>query len=320
MHALLLVVSLLSASPSRPWLEEAKEQVTRLEFAQALERLEVARRAPSLEPEVVREVDELRAYCLVALGKWKEAEALWASILKAAPMAEPSRSFSSPKVLRVYEQAKKQVFPRDFVALEPVEGAGALVRVRVVDPWRRATGVFLVFSDGSGWSEVAMSPDEGLASATLPERGRRGFYVEARGPTGVVASLGSAGSPLSRAPEQAVALTPRADAASTPPTTPHEPGPAAVTTRATTPGATLRAVLGVTALSLAVVSAGLATWLAISGHQLRLAARDESKPPGDFASTAIAAERDGMTRQSWAIGLFIGSGVAAIGGSLLLAW
>lgn len=305
------MVALLSTGASRPWLDEAKEQVARLEFSQALSRLEVARKAPSLEPEVVREVDELRAYCLVALGRWKEAEALWSAILKSDPMAVPDAAFSSPKVMRVYEQAKKALFPSTFITLEPQSSSESLVRLRVVDPWGLATGVFLVLRENATWKELAMTRDGAFAWAELPTASRVEFYVEARGAQGVLASWGRATEPhLREGPARPPALV-----------SPNGPSaPAAVVTIESRPTRTLQHVLGFVTLGLGLVASGVATWLAISGHQLRLAARDESKPPGDFASTAIAAEQEGMLRQSWAIGLFIGSGVAGVGGGLLLAW
>ena len=308
MHVLLFV-ALLSAGASRPWLDEAKEQMARLEFAQALSRLELARQAPSLEPTVVREVDELRAYCLVALGRWKEAEALWSAILKADPMAVPEPTYSSPKVMRVYEQAKKALFPKTAITLEPMSTSDSLVRLRVVDPWVLVTVVLLMIRTADGWREVAMARDGAFASVELPGSERLEYYVEARGAEGVLARWGRATEPHVR--EGVRALQKPSPPAPEAPASPANDG------RQRT---TVQQILGIAILGAGLVATGIATWLAITGHQLRLSARDSSKPPGDFASTAIAADQQGMLRQTWAIGLFIGSGVAGVGGSLLLVW
>lgn len=308
----LLLMGLLCAGPSRPWLEEARDQIARLEFAQALDGLQVARQAPSLEPQVLREIDELRAYCLVALGRWQDSEALWSAMLKADPMAVPNRNFASPKVLRVYEQAKKALFPSDFVQLQPISVDGERVRVKLLDPWAQTTEVvLLVRGSEPAFRDVRMQVEPPGYLASLPEKGRIEYYVEARNGAVVLARFGTAADPMVR-PAAAVSLTPVEKPTST-------TVPTAVTSTIDS-GKGVRRTVGFIGLGLALASAGVATWLAISGHQLRLAARDESKPPGDFAATAIQAEKDGTLRQSWAIGLFIGAGVSAAGGALALAW
>lgn len=310
-----VLIALLAAGPSRPWLEEARDQIGRLEFSQALEGLQVARKAPSLEPQVLREIDELRAYCLVALGKWRDAEALWSAILKADPMAAPNRNFASPKVLRVYEQAKNALFPKDFVRLERTSVEGDRVRVSLLDPWAQTLEVVLLTRGGEPtWREERMQAEASGFTAALPQKGRVEYYVEARSAGGVVAHLGTAAEPMVR-PAASVSLTPVE-----PPRTATAPTPAVSQPTDADAGRGLRRAVGFTALGLALASAGIATWLAITGHQLRLAARDDSKPPGDFAATALQAENDGVLRQTWAIGLFIGAGVSAAGGALTLAW
>ncbi len=312
---LLVVMLSLSVGAARPWLEEAKASMANLEFTEALARLEVARQAPSLEPAVLREVDELRAYCLVALGKWSEAEALWVQLLRADPMTTPAKSLASPKVLRVFDQAKRQLFPKSFVALEqvepaasPVGGAGDRVRVRLVDPWAAVTSVVLLTRGANeAFRPTELTREEGFATGSFPA-GTVAWYLEARGATGVMARIGSPEAPKVRdEPTLVPARVPERGPQVTLPTTPSG-----------APG--VRTVVGIGVLGLGVIGAGIASWLAVSGHQLRLAARDPSKPPGDFASTALAADRDGVSRQGWAVGLFIGAGLAVAGGVLTLVW
>ncbi len=294
---------MLAAQPSSPWLDEARVLVEQLRFADAIKRLEVARKVRSLDPIELREVMELLAYCQVAEGRRDAAEATFTAMLQADPRLELSRESSSPKVLEVLEAAKRRLFPPDYVRLEEKPSAGGWVALTLLDPWSQVTAVTLVERrDGGEWIETELSEEIGHVfrfPLKVSVGDQLDWYVEARGEAGVVAHVATRAEPR-------VLKVARQD----PVTVIVPPAP--------------KPIQGVRVAGLVTVGVGLllgavATGLAVSGSSMRGQARTPSRPPGDFADTARAAEREGQIQQNWATGLFIGAG-ASVATGVVLAW
>lgn len=295
----------LAAQPPSPWLDEARTLVGELRFADAIARLEVARQVPGLDPAELRAVLELLAYCQVAEGKREAAEATYMTLLKADPALELSRESSSPKVLEALEAAKTKLFPPDYVRLEEQAAPAGQAKVSLVDPWQQVR-VLARFErrDGGDWRELPVETAEEARSYRFPLQVAAGtkleWYLEARGDNEVV--LARLGTPAEPRVLQVPALV-------------VEPAPPV---GAAPPKRGLR-VAGFITLGLGVALGAVATGLQVSGWEQRQAARDPSRPPGDFADTARAAEARGQNEQTWATGLFIAGGAAAATG-VVLAW
>lgn len=288
----------LAAQPNSPWLDEARSLVEQLRFSDAITRLEVARQVRSLEPGELRQVLELLAYCQVAEGRREAAEATYTTMLQADPSLQLSRESSSPKVLEVLEAAKKKLFPPDYVRLEEQPSPAGRVSLQLIDPWTQVREVVLFERrDGGEWRETVLNEEGHQFRFALTVSGELEWYVEARTEGGRGAQVGSRDEPrvLKIAKVAPVAIE-----------TPAQP---AVKNR----------VAGFVVIGLGVALGAVATGLEVNGWGLRQSARDRSRAPGDFADTAQRAERDGLSQQTWATGLFIAAGVSAATG-VVLAW
>ncbi len=288
------IAVVLLASPSNAWLDEARSLVGALRFGEAISRLEVARQVPSLTAAQRREVIELLAYCQVAEGQRDAAEATYIELLRAEPSMELEKERSSPKVLEVFEAAKRALYPPDYVRLEETPSPAGRVQLRLVDPWRRVTSlVRFERRDAGPWREVVSElsfPLQVAVGSALE------WYVEARAGDAVAALVATAEAPRRvEAPRIVQSATPLVE------------------------GANPRRVAGVVVIGVAIVAAAFATGLAVNGWKLRQDARDMTRAPGDFADTARAAERDGATQQAVSTGLFIGAGLT-LGTGVVLAW
>lgn len=293
-----LVTLLLLAQPANPWLDEARARADALDFAGAIERLSVARTVPGLSASQQQELLELLARCQVAEGLRADADNTWAELLKANPGYEPNAATTSPKIVESFEAVKKRLFPPSWVRLEEVEATVGRAAFRLVDPWHLVSSVQLSQRlDGGPWQTSTLSaqgvdysfPVVVNAGSTLE------WYLEALGRETVLARSADA-------------------------QVPHVVSVPALVVAPVVIKSTVRPVLGWVLVGAAVVAAGVGTGLQVNGWSMRLAARDASQPPGDWADTAQAAEKTGRSQTTWATGLFIGAGVLGLAGTGVLAW
>ncbi|MFP2933336.1 hypothetical protein ACLESO_50955, partial [Pyxidicoccus sp. 3LG] len=140
--AVTLLVVLGQAAPANPYLEQARARYEALRFSEAVELLELAERAPSSTRAQHLDILELRARCELAEGRRQEAEATYERMLMLDPRAEPPADLS-PKILETFQAVKARLFPAGYAALKQLPAAEGLVRVEVVDPWRRVDAVVL---------------------------------------------------------------------------------------------------------------------------------------------------------------------------------
>jgi hypothetical protein len=107
--AILLVTTLaaLPADARQDALEEAKAQYAAASYEEALSTLTRVASAPTRRVEL----EQYRAFCLIALGKNAEAERAIASLVAADPMYVPSQNVASPKVLSMVLEMRKKELP-----------------------------------------------------------------------------------------------------------------------------------------------------------------------------------------------------------------
>jgi hypothetical protein len=289
----------LLAQPVNPWLEEARLLSRELRFADAIERLKVARTVPGLDDAQRREVLELLARCQLAEGQRSDAEDSLTELLRAEPAFELDRKETSPKILDAFDQAKKRLYPDDFAALTAIPAPAGRVAIKVIDPWRRVREVHRFERvDGGPWHDALCVIEGGAVSfvVAVSAGSTLEWYAEARGDDAILARLGSEGAPqvVTTAKLEVVAET-------LPPLRWQRPAAWAL-------------------ISAALAAAAIGAVLQVNGWSLRLAARDRSKPPGDWSDTALEADRDGKLQTTFALGLFIGAGAAGLGGGILFAW
>jgi len=63
-------------------------------------------------PDAAAEVDQYRAFCLVALGRTADAEALAESLVRKDPMAAVGRLDASPRIEAMFATVRKRVLPQ----------------------------------------------------------------------------------------------------------------------------------------------------------------------------------------------------------------
>lgn len=113
---LLLIVSALvpAASaqvdgvPAQTVLEQAKSQYSAAEYEAALSSLT---KAAEIRPVNRVELEQYRAFCLIALGRPADAERAIAALVSADPMYVPSENVASPKVLTLVSEMRKKELP-----------------------------------------------------------------------------------------------------------------------------------------------------------------------------------------------------------------
>lgn len=294
-----LLVAGQTAGPSAvaTRLDEARALIRSLQFREATVLLEKASQMPNVGPGELRPLRELLAYCQVAEGRKEEAENTYRALLEADPSAELEAESSSPKVLALFRATKTRLYSPDYVRLDEEPAPAGQVSLSLIDPWRQVRAL-TVFErhDGGVWVSRTLTDTARTVSfrVTPGKGGEVEWYVEALSETGVVAHVGSAESP--RRVSAPMILS--------------EPAPKVASGRRTA---------GWVLLGVGVVAAAVATGLSVGGWDLRQAARDSTKAPGDFADTALAAETQGKSLQGWGTGLFVGGGVLAAT-SVVLVW
>ncbi len=289
----------LLAQPVNPWLEQARLLSRELHFADAIERLKVARTVPGLDSAQRREVLELLARCQVAEGLRSDAEEAFTELLRAEPAFELDRKDTSPKILDAFDAAKKRLYPEDFAALAAIPAPAGRAALKVVDPWRRVREVHRFERvDGGSWRDslCVIEGDTVSFAVAVAAGSTLEWYAEARGDDAVLAHLGTEAAPQ-------VVTTMKFEVF-------PQPLP---------PRRWQRPVAWVL-VGVALAAAAVGAVLQVNGWGLRRAARDPSKPPGDWYDTALAAEREGQRQATVALGLFLGAGAVGIGGGIFFAW
>lgn len=298
-----VVVTLALAQTANPYLDLARAKARELKFAEAITQLQVAKQVPDLEQAQRLEVFELLAKCHIAEGNRAEAETAFSELLALDPEHELDRSSTSPKILTVFDAVKERLFPDRQVSLVEEMAPPGRLRLRVVDPFHRTTAAELVLRRGDGpWESRALTIEKKVVDVLTPTATADTvfWFVRIKADETTVASFGT---------EEAPRVSERRKAVELPPTPEDEQAGLAPTK-----------VAGIVTGVVAVVAAGVGTALQLNSQALDRAARDPSKPPGDWADTARAAHTNAVTQANWSIGVFATGGVAAISAVVLFAW
>lgn len=294
------------AHAANAYLAEARRLYRAAQFPEAQAQLELARAVPSDDRAERGEVLELLARCQVAQGQRSEAEATFVEMLKA----QPSRRFEkgvSPKILEVYEAARKKAFPANHVALTVLKNSFSSVAGELEDPWERVAWVVLEYRSGDApWTQTPLKVEQGLwqfAPEALAKGDELSWRLEARSESG--ASLARLGAPDSPQTVARVASSPVPSAA-----VQEE-----VAAPAPKEGSRLRRRVGVGLAVLAVLTGGAAAYLQNASSQSARQAR-----AAEWADDARSAQARATTEATWAVGFISGAAAAGVGATVLLLW
>jgi hypothetical protein len=104
---LLMAIAAAPAGVLQDPLEEAKAQYASAAYEDALSTLKRATAHSSTRVEV----EQYRAFCLIALGRMADAERAVAALVDADPRYVPSASVASPRVLTLVAEMRKKELP-----------------------------------------------------------------------------------------------------------------------------------------------------------------------------------------------------------------
>jgi tetratricopeptide (TPR) repeat protein len=106
--SLLLALTLAWASPgfAQDDLQRAKDLYAQAAYEEALAVL-----AAVPDAERVPQIDQYRAFCLIALGQGEEAEDAIEDLLAADPLFQPDPAETSPRVLEAFVAARERALP-----------------------------------------------------------------------------------------------------------------------------------------------------------------------------------------------------------------
>jgi hypothetical protein len=92
-------------------LRDAKDLYASASYEAALSTLTKLSSADSSAPDIRRQAEEYRAFCLFALGRTGEAESVAESIIKKDPFAELDPADASPRLEAMFASVRKRLLP-----------------------------------------------------------------------------------------------------------------------------------------------------------------------------------------------------------------
>ena len=108
--AVALVVTLFwGPARAQDPLGAAKELYAAAAYDEALAALERLRSGAT--PALALEVDQYRAFCLFALGRTREAEAVAENVVRANPLVELQAADTSPRIVALFADVQKRLLP-----------------------------------------------------------------------------------------------------------------------------------------------------------------------------------------------------------------
>jgi TonB-like protein len=92
-------------------LTAAKDQYASAAYEDALSTLTRLTGSGGAAPDIARQVDEYRAFCLYALGRTGEAESVAESIIRKEPMTKLDTADASPRLEMMFSNVRKRLLP-----------------------------------------------------------------------------------------------------------------------------------------------------------------------------------------------------------------
>jgi TonB-like protein len=113
MRALVIVGSMLVAGgaglSAQDPLSAARDMYASAAYEDALSTL--SRLDGATTPDIARQADEYRAFCLYALGRTREAESIAESIIRREPLARLDAADASPRLELMFTEVRKRLLP-----------------------------------------------------------------------------------------------------------------------------------------------------------------------------------------------------------------
>ncbi len=104
-----LLIAAGAALTGQDLLSAAKDQYASAAYEDALSTLN--RLDGSVAPDVARQADEYRAFCLYALGRTGEAESVAESLIRKEPLVRLEAADASPRLESMFSDVRKRLLP-----------------------------------------------------------------------------------------------------------------------------------------------------------------------------------------------------------------
>jgi tetratricopeptide (TPR) repeat protein len=174
-------------------LDAARDLYASAAYEEALSALSRLSEGGAGSPDIAKEVDEYRAFCLYALGRTDEAESLAEAIIRREPLSDLSAADASPRLEAMFASVRKRVLPglirdqyravrgllddKQYAAAEPrlAEVRRLLTTAETIGAWddgladlRVLVDGFLALSRAHTVNGTPASGSSAQAAATLP--------------------------------------------------------------------------------------------------------------------------------------------------------
>ncbi|HXI31383.1 MAG TPA: hypothetical protein VNG89_23260, partial [Vicinamibacterales bacterium] len=108
---LILVLLLVCATAlvAQDPLSAARDLYASAAYEDALSALE--RIDGGAPPDVARQIDEYRAFCLFALGRTRDAESVAETVIRRQPLAALDTADTSPRLERIFMDVRRRLLP-----------------------------------------------------------------------------------------------------------------------------------------------------------------------------------------------------------------
>jgi hypothetical protein len=104
-----LLIAAGAALSGQDLLSAAKDQYASAAYEDALSTL--SRLDSEVAPNVARQADEYRAFCLYALGRTGEAESVAESLIRKEPLVRLEAADASPRLELMFSDVRKRLLP-----------------------------------------------------------------------------------------------------------------------------------------------------------------------------------------------------------------
>jgi TonB family protein len=107
--AALVVILLTGSARAQDALSAARDLYSSAAYEEALAALD--RLSPGAPAPLALEIDQYRAFCLFALGRTAEAEAVAERVVRANPLVELNAADTSPRIVALFADLQKRLLP-----------------------------------------------------------------------------------------------------------------------------------------------------------------------------------------------------------------
>ncbi len=181
---MVISLALSAVLAANPYLDEGRRHFTSLDFEEAIRSMRIAVQQPGLTDEERCEAYDVWAQAALALGRPKEAESAYVTLLEKDPYA-PAAAAAAPKVRETFLRAKRRLWPPPGVTLQREAADSESLTVVLFDPWQLVQRVrWLEVTERAVEAEQTATASGPHRYAATPSKAARRVLFDALGTSG----------------------------------------------------------------------------------------------------------------------------------------